>query len=489
MPLEHRETRDWLRPGGPTCLRPNPTPHHITMVHRYASAANESDCETAVELLEPLGDNSVEFTNKSTSSGAALVNFLKGNIGTGILALPIAFKHSGIWLGSFLLLFYAFLSTYLMHVLLRTVEIVIVKHNLDRSKVDYAEAVFNIFKYGPECLKKYKGKAKHTINAFLLLTQLGFCCLYVLFVSQNIKYFMESTWPGSYSNLNLIGFVVILLIVMLNIKISIRILSIPSAVAMVSTIAGLTLIFIYLFTSGLGDPSTLPSHTSFHEVCIALGIFIFTFEGVALALPIRNHMHCPDEFVATFGVLNASMVITACLCLMIGFFGYLCFGNDILSSITYNIPSTVVYIAVKPLFVLAIILSYLLQFYVPAVIFGRLMLKMRWHRMSSPEQQSINRKIMRVVLILFTYAVAMLVPHLDLMLSLLGSVSSSALSLLVPPVVELIHLWPDRQQISHFYLTVVTKNALLLLVGLFSAICGTAATVIQIITVLRNGGE
>ncbi|VDD77936.1 unnamed protein product [Mesocestoides corti] len=334
--------------------------------------------------------------------------------------------------------------------------------------------------------------------------------------------FMESTWPGSYSNLNLIGFVVILLIVMLNIKISIRILSIPSAVAMVSTIAGLTLIFIYLFTSGLGDPSTLPSHTSFHEVCIALGIFIFTFEGVALALPIRNHMHCPDEFVATFGVLNASMVITACLCLMIGFFGYLCFGNDILSSITYNIPSTVVYIAVKPLFVLAIILSYLLQFYVPAVIFGRLMLKMRWHRMSSPEQQSINRKIMRVVLILFTCksyfirvstvdiltfhkvtclclvtvlppflldAVAMLVPHLDLMLSLLGSVSSSALSLLVPPVVELIHLWPDRQQISHFYLTVVTKNALLLLVGLFSAICGTAATVIQIITVLRNGGE
>uniref|UniRef100_A0A5K3FE99 Transposase n=1 Tax=Mesocestoides corti TaxID=53468 RepID=A0A5K3FE99_MESCO len=26
MPLDRRETRDWLRPGGPTCLRPNPTP-------------------------------------------------------------------------------------------------------------------------------------------------------------------------------------------------------------------------------------------------------------------------------------------------------------------------------------------------------------------------------------------------------------------------------------------------------------------------------
>uniref|UniRef100_A0A5K3G2A1 Transmembrane protein n=1 Tax=Mesocestoides corti TaxID=53468 RepID=A0A5K3G2A1_MESCO len=26
MPLDSRETRDWLRPGGLTCLRPNPTP-------------------------------------------------------------------------------------------------------------------------------------------------------------------------------------------------------------------------------------------------------------------------------------------------------------------------------------------------------------------------------------------------------------------------------------------------------------------------------
>uniref|UniRef100_A0A5K3EX44 Valine--tRNA ligase n=1 Tax=Mesocestoides corti TaxID=53468 RepID=A0A5K3EX44_MESCO len=26
MPLERIETQDWLRPGGPICLRPNPTP-------------------------------------------------------------------------------------------------------------------------------------------------------------------------------------------------------------------------------------------------------------------------------------------------------------------------------------------------------------------------------------------------------------------------------------------------------------------------------
>uniref|UniRef100_A0A5K3FYV1 Transposase n=1 Tax=Mesocestoides corti TaxID=53468 RepID=A0A5K3FYV1_MESCO len=31
MPLDRRETRDWLRPGGPKCLRPNPTPHCLPL--------------------------------------------------------------------------------------------------------------------------------------------------------------------------------------------------------------------------------------------------------------------------------------------------------------------------------------------------------------------------------------------------------------------------------------------------------------------------
>uniref|UniRef100_A0A5K3FP88 inositol-polyphosphate 5-phosphatase n=1 Tax=Mesocestoides corti TaxID=53468 RepID=A0A5K3FP88_MESCO len=33
MPLDRRETRDYLRPGGPICLRPNPTPHHTALLY------------------------------------------------------------------------------------------------------------------------------------------------------------------------------------------------------------------------------------------------------------------------------------------------------------------------------------------------------------------------------------------------------------------------------------------------------------------------
>ncbi|VDD74774.1 unnamed protein product [Mesocestoides corti] len=37
MPLERRGTQDWLRPGCPTCLRPDPSPH-------YTAPPQESSC-------------------------------------------------------------------------------------------------------------------------------------------------------------------------------------------------------------------------------------------------------------------------------------------------------------------------------------------------------------------------------------------------------------------------------------------------------------
>ncbi|VDL61438.1 unnamed protein product [Hymenolepis diminuta] len=444
------------------------------------------EAHAEVEINDEEEGVQVEFSRKNTSTGSALFNFLKGNIGTGILALPIAFKHSGLWLGFFLLLFYSILSTYVMHQMLRITEEVTVKNGLDRTKIDYSEAVFNIIKHGPQSLQRFKGIAKHTINAFLILTQIGFCCIYVLFVSQNIKYFIEVIWPTFNANLYLIGFLVTLPLILLNMRVSLRANAIPSALALMAMVIGLGLIFIYLFTTGLKDMSSLPAvSNSFEQVLSALGIFIFTFEGIALTLPIRNRMREPDQFVSTFGVLNVTMVITTCLCVTVGFFGYLHFGDDILGSITYNIPNTpAIYAMVKPLFIFAIFLTYLLQFYVPALIFGRLMMKIPCHRAASPRRQSVYRKLMRASLVLLTYAIAMLVPHLDLMVSLLGAISSSVLAILAPPILEIIHCWPEKEQIPWFYIKIVAKNGLLISVGVFSAVFGTIATAFEIFGVM-----
>uniref|UniRef100_A0A5K3EJ27 Uncharacterized protein n=1 Tax=Mesocestoides corti TaxID=53468 RepID=A0A5K3EJ27_MESCO len=40
MPLERRETQDWLRPGGPICLRPDPSILYVS-VPLYGQESNE----------------------------------------------------------------------------------------------------------------------------------------------------------------------------------------------------------------------------------------------------------------------------------------------------------------------------------------------------------------------------------------------------------------------------------------------------------------
>jgi len=43
------------------------------------------------------------------------------------------------------------------------------------------------FEYGPPKLQKYSSAASKFINTFLVMTQLGFCCVYFLFVATNLQ--------------------------------------------------------------------------------------------------------------------------------------------------------------------------------------------------------------------------------------------------------------------------------------------------------------
>ena len=56
-------------------------------------------------------------------------------------------------------------------------------------------------------------------------------------------------------------------------------------------------------------------------------------------LPVENHMRTPEDFGGLSGVLNTAMVIVAVMFLAVGFYGYLKFGDDILGSITLNLPT------------------------------------------------------------------------------------------------------------------------------------------------------
>ena len=71
----------------------------------------------------------------------------------------------------------------------------------------------------------------------------------------------------------------------------------------------------------------------------AIGTAMFTFEGIGVVLPIENQMKTPKDMRGWNGVLNIAMAMVTSLYMAVGVFGYLKYGENVLGSITLNLPS------------------------------------------------------------------------------------------------------------------------------------------------------
>jgi solute carrier family 36 (proton-coupled amino acid transporter) len=388
----------------------------------------------------------------------ALMNVIKGNIGTGLFSMPAVVYRSGLLVGVLGIFGMGVLSTYLMRMLVHIATDMRLRHNLDRSKMDYTETVFQVFKHGPQPLRKYKGKFKHIVNGFLIITQIGFCCVYILFMTQNLQQLLGSIFAASNEFITsagftwAIGFMVTLLILPFSLIDNLKHLSVPSLLANLATVIALGFIFIFCFID-LQPWQNLPLATSFSSMLVAFGIVIYAFEAISLILPIENKMRTPENFMPGWGVLNTGMVIIICIYTSLGFFGYLRFGKETPASITYGIPSDVLWsFPVKPLLIFAVFVSYLLQFYIPSHIFGRLMEKIACHNLGNDKQRKWNVIFMRFGLVLMTYVFAMSIPHLDLMISLIGSLSTAMLAIIIPPILDIVHRYQYRRTSEEYFM-------------------------------------
>lgn len=61
-------------------------------------------------------------------------------------------------------------------------------------------------------------------------------------------------------------------------------------------------------------------------------------EGIGVVMPLENEMANPQHFLGCPGVLNISMVIVISLYGIVGFFGYVQYGDALKGSVTLNLP-------------------------------------------------------------------------------------------------------------------------------------------------------
>ncbi|TDH07317.1 hypothetical protein EPR50_G00104760 [Perca flavescens] len=419
-----------------------------------------------------------------TSFCQTLIHLLKGNIGTGLLGLPLAVKNAGLVLGPISLLCMGVVAINCMQVLVKCSHHLSVKMN--RPSLTYGEVV----QYGMEnvsWLRRHSQWGKQTVNVFLIITQLGFCCVYFVFLSDNIKQVVEAAnattfnchmnhtnqtqvmVPSFDSRLYMLCFLPALILLVFTPDL--RYLAPLSLVANLVMSTSLILIYFYSLTN-IRYPINLPYVGRAKDYPLFFGTAIFAFEGIGVVLPLENKMQRPQSFIP---VLYLGMGIVTFLYISLGTIGYLCFGEHIGGSITLNLPNCWMYQAVKLLYSFGIFITFALQFYVPAEILIPPVLA----RVSQRWEKAVDL-LLRTVLVIFTCALAILIPELDLVISLVGSVSSSFLALIFPPILQILTF--HTEGLSPL---VTVRNIIISVIGFIGFLTGTYIAISEIVA--RNG--
>ncbi|XP_074147945.1 proton-coupled amino acid transporter 1-like isoform X2 [Sminthopsis crassicaudata] len=264
---------------------------------------NNYDSKNGSTLEDGSNGSDPRHKVKGTTWWQTVIHLVKGNIGTGLLGLPLAAKQGGLLIGCLGLLGMGIIAVHCMGILVKCAQHL--GRRVQKPYLDYSDAVMYGLKTSPfPWLQKHAIWGRYVVSFSLILTQLGFCCVYFVFLADNIK-------------------------------------------------------------QDVPDPSSLPLFSELKTYALFFGTAVFSFESIGVVLPLENQMkkkeHFPFILYTGMSVVTVAYVILACL-------GYLKFGADTQASITLNLPNCWLFQSVKLLYCLGVFFTYSLQFYVPAEI-------------------------------------------------------------------------------------------------------------------------
>lgn len=269
-----------------------------------------------------------------TTNWETLVHILKGALGTGILAMPQAFYFAGYLSGFISTLLIGALATYCLHILVKMQYELCKRHRV--PILTYPISMKMALEEGPPSLRRFSPSAIILVDGFMILYQLGICCVYIVFVAANIKklvdvYIIE--WDIK------IHMVILLLPLLgLNCIKNLKVLAPFSAFANVITFIGIGMILYYILDK-LPSPTEREAFGAIQNYPLFFGTTLFALEAVGVVIALENNMKTPKSFGGWFGVLNVGMFIITVLYAIVGYLGYIKYGPESEASITLNIPA------------------------------------------------------------------------------------------------------------------------------------------------------
>eukprot|EP00418_Pyrodinium_bahamense_P046225 CAMPEP_0179209688 /NCGR_PEP_ID=MMETSP0796-20121207/104579_1 /TAXON_ID=73915 /ORGANISM="Pyrodinium bahamense, Strain pbaha01" /LENGTH=313 /DNA_ID=CAMNT_0020914647 /DNA_START=336 /DNA_END=1277 /DNA_ORIENTATION=- len=271
-----------------------------------------------------------------------------------------------------------------------------------------------------------------------MLTQMGFCIAYLIFVSESMQEVMvlisKRTW-------------IVLcmpLLVLFSWFRSLKPIAPLSLLAEVSlSIACITVLFFDVRELSAGGsiaaPATkLPRAGNADRIVIMnlqgipyfFGVAVYCFEGVGMVMPVMNSMKDPERFKLIWG---SACVSVALLYLIFGSLGYMAFKSHVADVITTNMPKLAMTNMMKVSLCLALLFTYPIMLF-PVI---ELVEELLGRTADSTQADMVKRNALRASFVLVTGIVAHLVPKFGVFISLVGASASAALAFILP---SLFHL-------------------------------------------------
>lgn len=291
--------------------------------------------------------------------------------------------------------------------------------------MDFAETAEKVFELGPMWARRYSRAARIFVDYGLTFSCYSGAIVYIVFIG-NTFHSIFSTIFGWNMQVRVYILVIMIPIFMIGQIRSLKFL-VPfsgTANALILIVFGIVIFYIFKEPLDFTDKAMIADYKQWP---IFFSTTIFAITGITAVMPVENSMDKPQQFLGYPSVLIINMIVVTVLYTIIGVLGYARFGEAIQGSITLNLEATTWYaVTAQVLIGIAILFTFGLYFFVPLDILIR---KLERHLATNRNLKEIS---LRTVIMIIMAGIALAVPDLEPVISIVGGFFSGGLGLFIP---------------------------------------------------------
>ena len=385
---------------------------------------NEGACKQQILVGDAEEDSSIKSSDKKNDYLTALPSFVRGYLGSGLLALPYVFYQAGIFWGIILTAVCCTANHYLMKLIALTCDDCGVSRNA----------------WGNMCKAVGGKKFKLVAEVSLLFSQFGTCIGESMFALKFLNYTFCALSINAVCNQYYQHVLMILIVIIpLTAVTNMRNLSLPNEIADFATLAFI-IVTVGLGISQLGSLGALFGNfgqaffsVKFDGTILFCSTLLYAIGGVGAILDVRNSMNNKQVF---YSVLRGGFIVIG---LNFGFFGAF---NSLVSLdntqeiYLYNLPATKISLTVQIVYLFTTTMTYITnQFPVMTILESWIDPDNNYFHADKTDggtKMKAIRYSTRYLLVAVIITIAYVVPSFTLFLSFVGSYNFAVMNGLIP---------------------------------------------------------